>query len=63
MTDLSHLPLDLREIAAEDNAQRIAFIRGQWWIGYPQAQAALDPYVAGAESLRQAARFVISRQN
>ena len=28
-----------------------------------EAQAALDPYGAGAESLRQAARFVISRQN
>lgn len=42
MSDLSHLPLELREIAAADNAQRIAFIRGQWWIGYPQAQAALD---------------------
>lgn len=37
-----HLSRDLQEIAAADDAQRIAFIRGQWWIGYPQAQAALD---------------------
>lgn len=40
--DLNHLAPDLRAIAAGDAAQRIAFIRGQWWIGYPQAQAALD---------------------
>ncbi|WEX12207.1 TniB family NTP-binding protein [Chelativorans sp. AA-79] len=41
-TDLNHLAPDLRTVAAEDDAQRIAFIRGQWWIGYPHAQAALD---------------------
>lgn len=40
--DISHLAPDLRTVAAADDAQRIAFIRGQWWIGYPQAQAALD---------------------
>ena len=50
MSDLRHLPLDLREIAAADNAQRIAFIRGQWWIGYPQAQAALDLLGAAIEN-------------
>ncbi|MCT9000457.1 TniB family NTP-binding protein [Chelativorans intermedius] len=41
-TDLNHLAPDLQTVAAGDDAQRIAFIRGQWWIGYPQAQAALD---------------------
>lgn len=50
MSDLSHLPLDLQEIAAADNAQRIAFIRGQWWIGYPQAQASLDLLGAAIEN-------------
>lgn len=41
MNDLS-LPADLRTAAAADDAQRIVCIRGQWWIGYSQAQAALD---------------------
>ena len=41
-TDLNHLAPDLQTVAAGDDSQRIAFIRGQWWIGYPQAQAALD---------------------
>lgn len=42
MTDLNHLSPDLRAVAMTDDVKRIAFIRGQWWIGYPQAQTALD---------------------
>ncbi|MER9274155.1 TniB family NTP-binding protein [Mesorhizobium sp. M0643] len=40
--DLNHLAPDLQTIAAGDDVQRIAIIRGQWWIGYPLAQATLD---------------------
>lgn len=50
MGDFGHLPSKLREVAAGEDAGRIAFIRGQWWIGYPQAQAALDLLTAAIEN-------------
>ncbi|CAM5314315.1 hypothetical protein ATER59S_00031 [Aquamicrobium terrae] len=50
MGDLGHLPSKLRAVAAGDDAGRSAFIQGQWWIGYPQAQAALDLLTAAIEN-------------